>query len=101
MNVLAHRIERQSQRQVETSVGEALKRAQAATEKAKREMRLITTTLASALNSELDHLPNSQAIAKAAILPDEIAQRIAVLGQEIDEMAFLAINELKKEAGDE
>ena len=101
MTALARRrYERASQQSVEDTCAEALERAREAVAKAKTALRLTVQMAAHAVNDELNHVPNAQAVARACLLKEDIEATCITIEQHLDDLLFQPMNLLSKEAGE-
>jgi len=82
---------------IEDRCGEALERAREAKELAGRPLRLAAEMLASAINDELGHLPNTQEVARLRLGPEYVHGLVAQL---LEDLTYDAINALSREAGE-
>jgi vacuolar-type H+-ATPase subunit H len=95
------RIERHAQAQTQARIQEAHERAREAAAKAKTMLRLTVQMAVSAVNDELDHVPDAQAVAKAAILPADAESTIQTIEQYIDDLLFQPMQLLSKESDEQ
>lgn len=101
MNALAIlHAERQGRLESQLLLQDASDRAQAATAKARTLLRLTVQMAANAVNDELDHIPDAQAIARACLLKDDIDSTCATIEQYLDDLLFQPLQLLAREAGD-
>ncbi|MGE0151759.1 MAG: hypothetical protein AB7R90_04025 [Reyranellaceae bacterium] len=84
----ALRAELNARRQVAQNLTEARERADLAAEKARRTLRLTVQMAAHAVNDELDHVPDAQAVARACLLKDDIDATCATVEQYLDDLLF-------------
>ena len=101
MNIVPNaylRNERLASAQSQAVLTDARDRAQAAAERAKTMLRLTVQMAASAINDELDHVPNAQAVARAVLLKDDIDATATTLEQYLDDLLFQPLQLLEREA---
>ncbi len=94
------RSERLSESYRRATAEDALERAREAVAKAKTMLRLTVQMAASAVNDELDHVPNAQAKARACILPGDVAGTCETIEQYLDDLLFQPMQLLEREAGE-
>lgn len=95
------RRERLASRSNEARVKEAHERAQQAVGRAKTMLRLTIQMAVSAVNDELDHVPDMQAIARACILKDDQDSTVTTIEQYMDDLLSQPMQLLSREAGEE
>ena len=89
MNAIAHlRAETLARRHNQAGLAEAKDRADQAAGRAKTMLRLTVQMAASAINDELDYVPNAQAIARACLLKDDIDSTATTIEQYLDDLLF-------------
>jgi chemotaxis regulatin CheY-phosphate phosphatase CheZ len=98
--VTALRIEAAARRQTETRLQQAQERAQQAAAKARQCLRLTVQMAATAVNEELDHVPNAQAVARACLLAQDIENSCATIEQYLDDLLFQPLQLLARETED-
>ena len=101
MNAIAYlRTELLALKHRANTLSEARDRAEHAATKARTMLRLTVQMAASAINDELDHVPNAQAIARACLLKDDIDSTATTIEQYLDDLLFQPLRLLAREAGD-
>ena len=101
MSAASHlRAEIDACRQRQLRLAEAQERAGDAAARARRVLRLTVQMAATAVNEELDHIPNAQAVARACILPDDIDATCASIEQYLEDLLFQPLQLLLREATD-
>jgi hypothetical protein len=101
MNAIAHlRNETLALKHRTATLSEARDRAEHAAARAKTMLRLTVQMAASAVNDELDYVPNAQAIARACLLKDDIDSTATTIEQYLDDLLFQPLQLLAREAGE-
>lgn len=95
---IAGRIEQRSGRCMHLRLRQAQERAEEAATKARTVLHLTVRMAASAVNDELDHVPDAQAVARACLLPDDIAATCATIEQYLDDLLFQPLQLLQSKA---
>lgn len=80
---------------------EAYERAGEATAKAKTMLHLTVRMAATAVNDELDHVPDAQAVARACILQEDLDATCATIEQYLDDLLFQPLQLLSRKAAQE
>jgi hypothetical protein len=78
----------------------AQERAGEAAAKARLALRLTVRMAATAVNEELDHIPDAQAVARACILKDDIDATCVSIEQYLDDLLFQPLQLLMRQADD-
>lgn len=81
-----------------TRIMEAHDRAQQAIAQARTCLRLTVQMAASAVNDELDHVPNAQAVARACLLREDIDATCTAVEQYLEDLVFQPLQLLTREA---
>lgn len=92
------RIEQASGARLHLRLREAQERAEAAAGKARAALHLTVRMAAASVNDELDHVPDAQAVARACLLPDDIAATCATIEQYLDDLLFQPLQLLQSKA---
>lgn len=99
MTVLMHRrFENNSFATRREIVVEARERAEAAASKARTTLRLTIQMAAHAVNDELDHVANAQAVARACLLDEDIDSTCSTIEHYLDDLLFQPLLLLRKES---
>jgi chemotaxis regulatin CheY-phosphate phosphatase CheZ len=94
------RVEADARRNVRLRLEQAQERASEAAAKARAALRLTVQMAATAVNEELDHVPDAQAVARACILKDDIDATCAVIEEYLDDLLFQPLQLLLRQSGD-
>lgn len=87
-----------ARRQNSARLHEAYERAGEAAAKAKTMLHLTIHMAANAVNEELDHVPDAQAVARACILKDDLDATCATVAQHLDDLLFQPLQLLGRAA---
>ena len=89
-----------ARRDVRLRLDQAQERAAAAAAKARLALRLTVRMAATAVNEELDHVPDAQAVARACILQDDVDATCVSIEQYLDDLLFQPLQLLMRQADD-
>ena len=89
-----------ARRDVRLRLDQAQERAAEAADKARLALRLTVRMAATAVNEELDHVPDAQAVARACILQDDVDATCVSIEQYLDDLLFQPLQLLMRQADD-
>jgi hypothetical protein len=101
MNAIAMmNVEIAARRDVRLRLEQAQERAGEAAAKARLALQLTVRMAATAVNEELDHVPDAQAVARACILKDDIDATCVSIEQYLNDLLFQPLQLLMRQADD-
>ena len=89
-----------ARRDVRLRLEQAQDRAAEAAAKARLALRLTVRMAATAVNEELDNVPDAQAVARACILKDDVDATCVGIEQYLDDLLFQPLQLLMRQADD-